>query len=351
MDYSYPLLAKVFNHYKTSEIVGDIYLVCCQHLLEPQLVMFKKFIEFGFSPEMIIILGKAYSTNLEIAEELKKLGVYVVQPVFNGNSFDEEHKKNCETILDLTPSDSKVIVLDDGGELIKTFANANRNVSFAVEQTSSGFRKLESERFNFPVINVARSATKLVQESPLIARHCFERVKEYLETKNVINPKVLVVGLGYIGEAIKQIFEQKGFVVNGYDTKHGHSDLTAVITDTSSNVIIGASGSPVLEKGDIEKLVSNTPIYFMSVSSSDREFPVISFRKTKEVHADVMYENITFVNNGFPVTFKGNRNELTPIEIEKTICLLAGSVLDAVVNGVQGNGLIGVTQELEMQIN
>ena len=349
--YPYPLLEKVFNHYGQSVTAANFYLVCCQHLLEPQLKMFEHLIAFGFDPEKIIVLGKAYSSNQEIISLLTSKGVNVLQPPFSGTAFDEEHRNNCQKVLDLVPQGARVIILDDGGELIKVFVENNRKVLFAVEQTSSGFRKLENEQIKFPVINVARSATKLVQESPLVARLCFERIKDYLTEKKVFNPAVLVVGLGAIGEAILEVFKQAGFRVEGFDIKHGHKELPTFITKTGVNIVVGASGFPVLEKSEVEAMVSANPLYFVSVSSSDREFPVANFRQGNTVHQDIVYKNITFVNNGFPITFKGNKIELTPVEIEKTICLLGGSVVHGVVFPLEQKGIVEVPKALEDIIN
>ena len=328
-----------------------MYLVCCQHLLEPQLKMFELLIDFGFNPNKIIVLGKAYSTNNDVLNEIGKIGIKVLQPKFSGNSFDVEHINNCKMLLELTPKDAQVILLDDGAELIKTFSDAKRSIVFAVEQTSSGFRALENDQPSFPVVNVARSMTKLVQESPLVARLCFERINKYLLDKKLNNSSVLVVGLGPIGEAILQIFKQNNFNVDGFETKQGHHDLSSFIFDKKPDVIVGATGSSIMTKDEIEQLVSNKPLYLISVSSSDREFPVAPFRKGSEIHKDVLYKNIIFVNNGFPITFKSNRNELTPFEIEKTICLLGGSVIDGVVNGIKKSGLVNVSSGLEKIIN
>lgn len=351
MAYSYPLLEKVFNHYGKNSTASEFYLVCCQHLLEPQLKMFERLLSFGFDPAKMIVLGKAYSSNKEVVVSLGEKGIKVFQPQFSGISFDEEHKNNCKNLLDLLPDGVTCIVLDDGAELIKVFAESDRKVLFAVEQTSSGFRKLEQENISFPVVNVARSATKLVQESPLIARLCFERIKNYLDDKEVINPTLVVVGLGAIGEAILQVFKQAGFKVEGFDTKHGHTDLPAFIQKIKPDVVIGATGFQILGNADIESLVSEKPLYLISVSSSDREFSVAAFRTGSEVHSDVVYKNIVFANNGFPITFKGNKVELTPIEIEKTICLLGGSVAHGVLHPFDQVGIVEVPKELENLIN
>ncbi len=350
MSYQYPLLNKVFKHFKNHQKdISNVYLVCCQHILGPQLKMFELLIDFGFEPTKIILLGKAYSTNKNVVKEIEKIGVTVIQPKFLGSSFDEEHRNNCENLLKVIPEKAEVILLDDGAELIKVFQE-RENILFAVEQTSSGFRKLENSQPSFPVINVARSSIKLIQESPLIARLCFERINDYLSEK-VYKPAILIVGLGPIGEAIFEIFKQNNFNVVGFDTKQGHKELISFILDKEPDVIVGATGSNILSKEEIYKLISNKNIYLISVSSSDREFSVSPFRTGDEIHKDVLYKNITFVNNGFPITFKGNKYELTPIEIEKTLCLLGGAIIHSVVNNIKKGGLVNVSETLEELIN
>jgi len=310
-------------------------------------------IAFVFKPQNILILGKIYSVNKDIANELKALGIDVRTPAFSGKSFDVEHRQNCIGILNSLPTNiENVIILDDGAELIKVFAESHRKVLFAVEQTSSGFRKLENTVSDFPIVNVARSAVKLIQESPIIARICFERIAHYIQGSNLERPSVLVVGLGPIGEAIFEILKQNKFIVEGFDIKHGHSDLISKIKELQPDIVVGATGSNIISEKDLEFLTSDHTFHFISVSSSDREFPVTSFRKDDTIHADISYKNFVFVNNGFPITFKGNRIESTPIEMEKTMCLLGGSIVYGVENNISSmEGLVEVPLELQEMIS
>jgi hypothetical protein len=352
MDYSYPLLRKVTGYYeKIPHNVKGVYLLCCQHLLEPQMHMFDELIRFGFSPEKILILGKAYSTNGEILFELNKMGIRAIQPAFSGTAFDEEHKNNCRTLMEMVPSNAGCVLLDDGAELINLFLESGRKPGFAVEQTSSGFRKLEGKTLLFPVLNVARSTTKLVQESPLIARHAFERIRKYFEDKAIPKPKILIVGLGPIGEALREVFGENAYDVSGFDIKDGHVDLVANITSQRSDVIIGATGTSILNIKELEGLPQDKQVYLISMSSSDREFPVAFCREGKtETHIDITYRNLTFVNNGFPISFMGNRLESTPVEMEKTMCLLGGAVMYGATM-VLTAGLLELPEDLERLIN
>jgi hypothetical protein len=82
------------------------------------------------------------------------------------------------------------------------------------------------------------------------------------------------------------------------------------------------------------------------MSSSDREFPATFIRSKgimgNEIHSDAVWGNVVLINNGFPITFKGNRFESTPEEIEKTISLLYGSVLEAITTDISSTGFIDV---------
>lgn len=353
MEYSYPLLTKVATHYRTvPHDVKDLYLVCCQHLLEPQKQMFEELISFGFEPSKILLLGKIYSTNSEILKELLKLGIQAEQPEFSGEPFDKEHQRNCIELLRKVPVGAPCILLDDGAQLIQSAIDIGTNAQFGVEQTSSGFRKLENVEVPFPVLNVARSAIKLLQESPHVARHAGERLKEYLQDKGAQGRSVLVVGLGPIGEAMQNYLEQEGFTVEGFDIRHGHSGLIELIKRKRPSVIIGATGSAILTSEELEQVAEGDLLYLVSLSSSDREFPVASFRNgIRGTHIDIRYKGIVFVNNGFPISFMGNRNEATPFEMEKTMCLLGGSVMYGSMHPELKAGLQSLPEELENIVN
>ena len=350
MNYNYPILRKVIEHYKSIDGgLDDFHLVTCQHFLEPQIEMYKGFIEIGIKPENITALGKIYSTNESVLEELKSLDIKATQPEFSGRSFDEEHRNNCKEILN-SVSDKNVVILDDGAEMISVFSENDKNIIFAVEQTSSGFRKLEGSSYNFPIINVARSKIKLTQESPLIARLCFERIMEYVKKNNIESPTFVLVGLGPIGESIREVLNENKFKVDGYD-KEDYQSIVELLNSKKPDIVIGATGTQIITGEEIKKLSQDHYFHFISVSSSDREFPVSNFRNHSNTHQDVVAGNVTFANNGFPITFMGNRCEQTPVEIEKTICLLFGSVAHGVKTSYDNAGLINVPESLEDLIN
>jgi len=111
--------------------------------------------------------------------------------------------------------------------------------------------------------------------------------------------------------------------------------------DNAINIIIGATGANILDEKQLKEIkdMLNYKLYLISMSSADREFPTTYIRKNgitpAEIHGDAVWDNLTLINNGFPITFKGKRYESTPEEIEITIGLLYGSTLEAITGDMQ----------------
>jgi S-adenosylhomocysteine hydrolase len=363
--YQYPLLEKISELHKPSQdLFGDVYILACQHILEPQAKMFELISRFGVPKDNIFIFGKIYSTSNEVLDELVQEDFKVSKPTFDpSNSFDVEHRGNCENefgkFLSSIQNPSKIIILDDGGELLKVvndkFDSLPSGVGvIGIEQTSSGFRKLENIELHFPVFNVARSAVKLIKESPLIADLGCRRIVDVIKQYSILEPRVLVVGLGPMGSNTLSILNAKGYFSLGHDiAHHDKAELIDLVRNNRINVIVGVTGTNILSERQLQEIkdILDYNLYLISMSSADREFPTTYIRQNgvvpKEIHGDVKWDNLVLINNGFPITFKGRRYESTPEEIERTICLLYGSTLEA-ISGVSDlkNGFVDVPTEV-----
>lgn len=361
--YDYPLLNKITDLFKdqSKEALRKVYICGCQHILEPQGKMFELLSDFGIPKDNIYILGKIYSTSTEIFNELKIDGFNVEQPLFDlKNSFDAQHVANCLNLYSLfiknVPEGSQIVVIDDGADMLNIF---NKNFSdiknkfniIGIEQTSSGFRKLEKEQLNFPVINVARSPIKLDKESPLIARLGCDRINDVIKSYSIDEPRILVIGLGPMGNNVQLILKEEGYFVIGHDTNlNAQDEIVDLVKENSINIIVGVTGTSLITEEQVKRLSEIIPkkLYLISMSSSDREFPSSFLRQgsleNSLIHSDAQWENIILVNNGFPITFKGKRYESTPLEIERTIALLYGSTLYASLNTISENGFVEVPE-------
>lgn len=352
--HDYLLLEEISKHFDSKRSnFESVYILACQHILEPQAKMFELLVDFGIPKTNIHIFGKIYSTSKEVLGELSEAGFSTSQPDFDQSiSFDIEHAENCTKQLELFLSQikipSKAIILDDGGELLRIvndkFDSISKDISIVgIEQTSSGFRKLEKSQLQFPIFNVARASVKLIKESPLIAELGCSRMIDAFKQYSIVEPRILVVGLGPMGSNTLSIFKEKGYFALGYDiAHHDKSELVNLIRDNNINVVVGVTGSNILNEEQLQQIkdLLDYKLYLISMSSADREFPTIYMRKngtrSPEIHGDVIWDNLVLVNNGFPITFKGNRYESTPEEIERTIGLLYGSTLEALTNNEIG---------------
>lgn len=112
--------------------------------------------------------------------------------------------------------------------------------------------------------------------------------------------------------------------------------MADLIIKNNINIIIGCTGKNILSENEIENINKkiNYNLFLISMSSSDREFDSLYFRENQinlSPHTDIQKGNAILVNNGFPITFKGNAYESTPKQIENTMVLLYKSVLLASV--------------------
>ena len=147
-------------------------VIACQHILPTNYPMFNLLFDKGLKPENTFILGKCYSTEPNTLKLFIRRGVKI--PKFSNyfdshKSFDKEYEDHVRkfflSIINKKNLNNykKIILIDDGGFLIETAHKLLKNFKklVGVEQTSSGYEKIKNINLKFPVINVARSQTKL----------------------------------------------------------------------------------------------------------------------------------------------------------------------------------------------
>ncbi len=354
-EFAYPLLNRVSELFADADL-GDVLLLASQHLLEPQREMFRLLIKAGLKPENCLAIGKVYSINQGVMENLADLGCVVapfssefdpLQPF--DKWFEEKLRHFIESELkkrDLAGF-RKIIVLDDGGflHLVAKDLLCGRENVVGIEQTSSGHHKIKANGVTFPCVSVAQSFHKLTFESPLIGRLGYERIIRHLTKRGKRNPKILVKGFGPIGQQTAgQLFVANNY--EGYATdlsfngKRFGLGLMQLLRNKRRllsveeaeqrlgefDVVIGTTGSCTFTENDIERF--HPEVSLVSMSSSDREFPSVSFRHNGGgPHDDYYLGARCLVNAGFPITFYGWPNEMPPQQIELTIAQLMMNVL------------------------
>lgn len=335
-----PLLAFASALYPKVDL-SNVTIVACQHVLGTTVDLFQALLAKGLKPEHCYVLGKCYSTHPGTFNVLRSMGIKVsdFSAAFDGaRSFDEQFSEYVKRFADDARSDGafdrgrKVIVLDDGGFLLRYVQDTTEDVNgvSGVEQTSSGFERLKSTNLRFGVVNVARSKAKLGIESPFIA----DRVIREIEKQTAIDAvtRVLVVGQGTIGRAIKELLKNR-CVVSGCDADAKLCDFGGAYLEQlpTFDVIIGTTGKSILRNADLLKLKKS--VVLVSASSSDREFPAVEMRVAAGVaddcHANIAVNGVRLLNGGFPVNFAGQENPTPPEKIQLTRALLLAGVCEA----------------------
>lgn len=352
-----PLLEAIgnrFAHEMRETDLSNIYIVACQHLLVPQLEMFRLFVKLGIPSSHICILPKVYSANQRILSELKSLGCVTFDGALAfhpSKKFDDFHYQQCETVVEYVsaniPRDAKLIILDDGGMLLKTFAQHKHLVHsfehgvYGVEQTASGKNILLKVGLPFMVTSVASSIEKITIETNYIIRHCMTRITEYFHEYGISKQsKLLVLGKGPIGKTLISRLMVEGYDCDGYDISEGSFNGSFGEYD----VVIGATGSSSLSIKQLQLLKRGT--HLISVSSSDREFPSVHIRNNsiagEMVRDTFVYKEkgVRLANGGFPITFKGMEVECFPLEMDVTKMKLAEAVFLHILSKTSHDGSV-----------
>ncbi len=336
----------------------DTMLVCCQHLLETTGSLFECLFHNGLRPECTFIMGKVYSTNVGVANALREMGCHVIDGSvaetrgMHGAAIERdaaETWQQVETMLQGTEA-HRIVVLDDGGYLgripagiINKYREARKIVG--VEQTTSGMLQWNTQ---YPVINVASSATKRHFEPLFVCKSVWGRVRRYCGAPGA---KAGIVGLGKIGAALTGLLRKEGFVVSGYDIDRSRlrnlkpeqrrNSVSGLIQE--ADVVFGCTGH---DSVPIDAFVNATGSKtFASCSSSDIEFrsllldPRISWRAlsegydacpTLEAYDHDRKLSIRILRGGYPVNFDNTLESIPRDDVQLTRGLLLGAVLQSV---------------------
>lgn len=356
------------NSIFTKVDLSECHVICVQHVVASTISLFNALFENGLKPENLSAIGKCYSTRPEALEHLLKKGVNVSRESLHFNPyrpFDLEFKR---VLLEFFEQKVKVlqenkckklIVLDDGGELLLLMNALLKKDEFwrgkvvGIEQTTAGYDKLKSESLLLPVVNVARSSIKLFHESPFVARVAVERMLNHLNALGFSPKNALIIGNGAIGShihsEIKELFRTETFDLDHSKSSLKNDSYATVLKDF--DLIIGCTGKTVIHPNQFQYLKRGACL--VSVSSSDREFSGFDLRNGVEgissCHQDICTNGVYLLNCGFPVNFDDAYEELDIPEFQLTRAILLSGIYQSIA-GECDNGLFDLDSGLQERI-
>jgi S-adenosylhomocysteine hydrolase len=324
--------------------LSDVYIICAQHLVSTTYSLFRTLLKLGLKASNLSAIGKCYSTDPLAYAEMQKLGIDACPSslLFNSHqSFDEQYRENIKQFVNkrakkLTDGKfRKLIILDDGGELIPAvnalLQEAPRVVG--IEQTSSGFHRLKTKKIKFPIINVARSPAKLNYESPIIARLVVDTLVSHISDLSLRPEKVLIIGNGPIGSRIREVL-QDAYHLSTFDKTVSRSSIKSEDFEQSLkkfDLIIGCTGKLIL--GPEHYRLLKKDVILVSASSSDREFDAVNLRSrvplVANCHENLFIDDLCLINCGFPINFSSEFRAIDSDELQLTRSLLLAAILQA----------------------
>ena len=337
-----PLLESVKLLFEKKIDLSKTLIICVQHLYSTTYALFQTLFEMNLTPQNLYALGKCYSTDPDVFRKLKELGVNVspLSLSFDShNSYDDDYKQYVKRFLDNIITNKslnkfeKIIILDDGGHLIEEVNSSfPKNLPLiGIEQTSSGYNILKNKQVFFPILNLARAWIKLEYESPIIIDLVSQKLIQKISFLKKDIKNILIIGNGILGKTLYQVLKNNDFSPCIFDVNCERSQIEPSMLDSflkKFDLILGCTGTTSLKAEKYKYLKKS--VVLASISSSDREFDAVFFRKQtlkySNCHFDVSVNGIKLLNSGFPINFDNDYDLIDSDEFQLTRALLAASI-------------------------
>lgn len=330
-------------------------VVAVQHVQRSLLGLVDALCRAGVRPRDVTVVGKSYSTNPAVLEVLLARGVQVEDPLGMtdpGRSYEVELAERTGAALRRVGTGSPTVVLDEGGVATRAISRhgLGRPDLVVVEQTTRGVRWSASATLEVPVVDVARSAGKTGEETPLITRSMKSGLDRALhDLGREPGGRVLLVGYGVIGRSFAALLRAAGRRVAVVESREAavatarHDGFDPVsLRDglAASDLVVGCTGSVILRSDD---LLAHPPgAVFANGASSDIEYafwperqpshllpgtdadPTQPWRNHYRLSSD---PGSVLLAGGFPVNFYGSVEPIPAGEFQITRALmLVGAV-------------------------
>ncbi len=320
-----------FSNPETDKFANYI-IILIQHLLSDVIHLIDAFVRNKAIPEHIFIIGIPYSTKEKTKNFLEYKGFPNIETP-KEYPFDESVRTTMGKAIALSEKVSKkILIVEDGGYAVpilhEEYENHKDKFIGAVEQTANGIWRDEeiTKSHCLPIIDVARSKIKTMEEGPLIGKVVRRNVEALIgqEYYEISDKKIGLNGYGTIGSEIAEQLKSIGAKICIYDNdltkKEAAQSKGFEVVDSakelvrSSKVIIEATGREWCKREEILEFEHGS--YFLNASSKRMGIKYDDFEKLidKDLVANVpgigtrytlVKDNkvVTLLADGFPVNF------------------------------------------------
>jgi len=347
------LLDLVTRRLGQNQPLRGVAVIGIQHLLETTGSLLESIVQMGVQPADIFIAGKSYSVSPAVAERVKGAGINVIAPpsIRTWGGCTEQLAGTATQLWSvlrrsLHTGIRAVVVLDDGGFTLKSSASRSLALPLTgVEQTTSGISAVESAPPPFTVVDVAGSAAKILLESRLIEQAVLRRIRK-LEIWNSKEAVFGVAGVGNIGGALVEGLRSEKRNLLVYDS-NPDAELDWGVERCSrlqklfesADVIFGCAGQDILAQHNWWRNLKGAKV-LASCSSRDvefhtllREYATANPGPPSDPLATVSLKlprgRLEILRGGCPVNFDGSPEGVPAQDIQLTLALLLGGVVQA----------------------
>lgn len=347
-------------------------VVYIHHALGTSVDVVESLIALKAKPEHIFVLGKSYSQNDEVVQQMKDLKVHYKdcskQVGLGGFSryfisdINNLWAEVCAKLDQVGENIENVIIADHGGHAVASVpADILQNYNVVgIEKTTAGLKHPYTHALPFPLIEVASCTAKKVFESPLIAEALVSKLSPFIPLRND-NIACGVVGYGSIGKALAQKLLDLGHKVVVYDRDDRQlrdvpegmiatNSLSGILS--AADYIFGCTGTDITEDNIDAFRLCRTPKTLVSCSSEDVEFLSLLCNVQRRLNGkvaytplrDQIYETdfktpITIVKGGFPANFDLSGESVPARDIQLTRALVLAGIYQAMkILGVLASG-------------
>jgi hypothetical protein len=336
------------------EIAPDVKLVAVQHMVRTNLTLFQELIGLGLNPRNVYAIGKGYSTSPACITALREVEIQVspdLVPPAPGR-YEEARERELEGFWkargreEWLRSQQKLIVCDVGGRLLSLVQDectrlGSGSDAVGIELTTSGIRRLESQKPCIPIIDVAEAAAKSVHESPLVANAILDRI-DLRAPGHWPHVRAGVIGLGHIGKAVIGALESRGIevvaaTVNSVEAAGGRwRQVPMGQLLEEADIVFGCSGVDLFSRGFPYR--HKPGLVLVSCSSEDVEFHSLLTQSDQAAGGtwpapDVTISGpsglITILHGGFPFNFDASGISLPEQMVQTTTALMLCAILTA----------------------
>lgn len=354
-----PIVSRIIDVETLDGSLFDRYtLVFVLHFLTDLPPFLRGFLRLGAKPEAMYASGIPYSTQDGIFAQVEHLGINLARMAEYGTEFEGQISRLFgQAIRYSNRTGKKIIVVEDGGyvaSLLRSdFQLEAGKVVGIVEQTANGIfaaRGFENSgnHHTFPILNVAETELKGVQESPQIGHAVIHNIKTLLvgmvprcpvDTR-LNGVRVALIGCGSIGVHIVQellnaganvtVVEQNAQRIERLNAEVDPKgqNLTIVPVEEAAtasdylseiDIVIGATGETHFTE-DAKFQALKDQVILVNASSKRREFdwetigkfsqrylalPGFGSRRDLIDPETMEVKSVFFAADGYPVNFFG----------------------------------------------